>query len=76
MSIKVGDRLLIGQIVASGMPDDGIMWDGEIVIIDSIREQHGRKYYTIKGNLKRLNNISDLAAYRVGLERWIAAQSK
>jgi hypothetical protein len=66
IELKVGDRLLIGQIVGSWIPDDGIMWDGEIVIIDSIRVQHGRKYYTIKGNLKRLTNISSLAAYRVG----------
>jgi len=66
IDLKVGDRLLIGQIIASWIPDDGVMWDGEIVIIDSIRTQHGRKYYTIKGNLKRLTNISSLAAYRLG----------
>jgi hypothetical protein len=66
IDLKVGDRLLIGQIVGIWWPDDGIMYDGEIVIIDSIREQHGRKYYTIKGNLKRLTNIASLSAYRVG----------
>jgi hypothetical protein len=66
IDLKVGDRLLIGQIVVSFYPDDGAMWDTEVVIVDSIREQHGRKYYTIKGNLKRITNISSLSVYRLG----------
>ena len=66
IDLKVGDRLLVGQIILSFYPDDGAMWDTEVVIVDSIREQHGRKYYTIKGNLKRTTNISSLSVYRLG----------
>jgi len=66
IDLKVGDRLLVGQISASWMPDDGFFLDPEIVIVDSVREQHGQKIYKIKGNLKRTANISGLTAYRLG----------
>jgi hypothetical protein len=66
VDLKAGDRLLAGQVVLSFAPDDGVFTGDEIVIIDSVREQHGQKIYKIKGNLKRATNISGLTAYRVG----------
>lgn len=67
IDLKVGDRLLVGEAPAV------YLWTGpdkfthaEIVIIDSIREQHGQKIYKIKGNLQRTSNISSLAVYRIG----------
>lgn len=61
IDLKVGDRLLVGELQV-----DNSFSSVEIVIVDSIRRQHGRKYYTIKGNLKRTTNIADLEVYRLG----------
>lgn len=67
IDLKVGDRLLIGQTnLYFALGWGGELTNVEIVIIDSIREQHGRKYYTIKGKLKRTTNISSLFAYKIG----------
>jgi hypothetical protein len=66
VDLKVGDRLLVGQVAASFLPDDGYFTGDEIVIIDSVRGQHEQKIYKIKGNLKRAANISGLTAYRLG----------
>jgi hypothetical protein len=65
VDLKVGDRLLIGKTV-NFPPNDGLFTEDEVVIIDSVREQHGQKIYKIKGNLKRVTNISGLTAYRLG----------
>lgn len=66
VDLKVGDRLLVGQVAASFPPDDGYFTGDEVVIIDSVREQHGQKIYKIKGNLKPATPISGLTAYRLG----------
>ena len=66
VELKVGDRLLVGEAPSWFFVGGLGLTNAEIVIVDSIREQHGRKYYTIKGNLKRTTNIGHLTAYRLG----------
>ncbi len=67
IELKVGDRLLVGEAPAAyWWPGPDKFTNVEIVIIDSIREQHGQKIYKIKGNLQRTNDISSLAVYRIG----------
>jgi len=67
IDLKVGDRLLIGETnMYFYLGWGGELTNSEIVIIDSIREQHGRKYYTIKGTLKRTSNVASLFAYKIG----------
>ena len=65
VDLKVGDRLLVGK-TANFPPNDELFTEEEVVIIDSVREQHGQKIYKIRGNLKRATNISGLTAYRLG----------
>ena len=67
INLKVGDRLLVGDPQPSFFSGwGGNVTNAEIVIVDSIREQHGRKYYTIKGKLKRNSNSPSLFVYRIG----------
>ena len=67
IDLKVGDRLLAGEPSMYFYPGwGGTLSNVEIVIIDSIREQHGRKYFTIKGKLKRTTNIASLYVHKLG----------
>ncbi len=67
IDLKVGDRLLVGETnIYFYLGWGGELTNAEVVIIDSIREQHGRKYYTIKGKLKRTSNVASLFVYKIG----------
>ena len=64
IELKPKDRLLIGE--ADDPADPMRLNRAEIVIIDSIRELHGRKIYKIKGSLKHRAKISHLTAFKIG----------
>lgn len=66
IEIKAGDRLMIGESDAEDLNQPGRLRGAEIVIVDSIREQHGTKIFKIKGNLKRTKKVSSLVAYKLG----------
>jgi hypothetical protein len=67
IELKVGDRLLVGEANMYFIPGwGGTLANAETVIIDAIREQHGRKYFTIKGSLKRSSNVSTLYVHKLG----------
>ena len=69
LDLKVGDRLVIGSLdIILALPDMHNVRFGssQIVIIDSIREQHGQKIYKLKGSLKPGTNASSLTAYKLG----------
>lgn len=69
VELKAGDRLVIGSLdVILAWPDLNNVRFGslQIVIIDSVREQHGQKIYKIKGSLKPSTNASFLTAYKLG----------
>lgn len=66
IEIKEGDRLMIGKSDATGTNQPDKLTNAEIVIVDSIRELHGAKIFKIKGNLTRNNNVTELAAYKLG----------
>ena len=62
--LKEDDKLLIGD----PQPSTGPTWldNAEIVIIDSVREQHGTKVYKIKGSLKRSGFASAVTGFKLG----------
>ncbi len=62
--LKEDDKLLIGD----PQPSNGPTWldNAEIVIIDSVRDQHGTKVYKIKGSLKRGGSASAIAGFKLG----------
>lgn len=62
--LKAKDRLLIGE--ADNPANPTRLSNAEIVIIDSVRELHGRKLYKIKGALKRTSSTFSLTAYKIG----------
>lgn len=63
--IEKGDRLLIGDPYPSTNPTRLI--NGEIVIVDGIRELHGRKLYKIKGDLKkRTASAFEIVGFKLG----------
>ena len=64
IELKPNDRLLIAE--ADNPADPTQLANHEIVIIDSVRELHGRKIYKIKGSLKRGGSIFNLAAFKLG----------
>jgi len=64
IELKPNDRLLIAE--ADNPSNPSRLTNPEIVIIDSVRELHGQKIYKIKGNLKRLNSIFKLTAFKLG----------
>ena len=64
IELKAGDRLMLGEADAAGNPTK--LDKAEIVIIDSVRELHGRKLYKIKGGLKRTSSIFELTAFKLG----------
>lgn len=66
IDLKVGDRLIVGEAPSLYFPWSSSLTNAEVIFIDSIREEHGRTYYTIKGKLSRTSNIGSLSAYRLG----------
>jgi hypothetical protein len=64
IEIIAGDRLLIGIADSSSNPT--ALSDPEIVVIDSVRELHGRKIYTIKGELQYSGSSFQMAAVKLG----------
>lgn len=62
--LKVDDKLLIGD----PQPSTGPTWldNAEIVIIDSVRQQHGTNFYKIKGSLKPRSSAAAVAAFKLG----------
>ncbi|MBX3302618.1 MAG: hypothetical protein KF693_10420 [Nitrospira sp.] len=66
IDLRVGDRLIVGEAPAVYFPGAFSLTNAETIFIESIREEHGRTYYTIKGKLNRTSNIGSLSAYRVG----------
>lgn len=64
LDLEEGDRLLIGDPYPSTNPTR--LLDGEIVIVDSVRELHGLRLFRIKGALKRTGSTSDIVGYRLG----------
>lgn len=64
MALEKGDRLLVGDPYPSVNPTRLI--NGEIVIVDEIRELHGRKLFKIKGGLKRTGSSSEIVAFKLG----------
>lgn len=64
VELKPKDRLLIGE--ANNPENPTRLVNAEIVIIDSVRELHGRKLYKIKGALKRAGSVSSLTAFKLG----------
>lgn len=63
VGLKKGDRLLVGDAVASA---PGRLDNSEIVIVDSTRVLHKTTLVKIKGALKRTTNASSLVAYKIG----------
>lgn len=66
LELKAGDRFVVGEASAKSKKGPGKLKNAEIVIIDSIREQHGTTIFKIKGKLKRTNSVTKLTAYRLG----------
>lgn len=64
--LKEDDKLLIGdaQPASSGNPTS--LANAEIVIIDSVRQQHGTNIYKIKGSLKRSGSAGAVAGFKLG----------
>jgi hypothetical protein len=71
--LEEGDRLLVGDALESGggggdKTNPSELLNAEIVVVDKIRELHGRMLFTIKGKLmKRPGGGSDsVVAYKIG----------
>ena len=64
IELKAGDRLMLGE--ANNAADPTKLDKAEVVIVDSVRELHGRKLYKIKGGLKRTSSIFELTAFKLG----------
>ena len=66
IDLKVGDRINVCDSDWVSFSSTGTLPNAETLIIESIREQHGRKYYTIKGKLKRTGDSEALFGFRLG----------
>lgn len=66
VTLKKGDRLLIGDVdtTSGGMPTK--LSHAEIVIVDSVRVLHGVSRIKIKGALQRTTNSNSIAAFQLG----------
>jgi hypothetical protein len=64
VKIEKNDRLLIGDPYPQNNPKRLI--NEEIVIVDSIRQQHGVNIIKIKGSLKRKVSSQQVTAYKLG----------
>ena len=67
---KEGDLLIIGDPVPqanTSVISQSDIINSEIVIVDKVRELHGRKLFTIKGRLqKREESSNQVIAYKIG----------
>jgi hypothetical protein len=64
--IKNGDRILIGEISGTDpISDPRMVRNGEIVIVDVVRQIRGRTVFTIKGKLKRTQSSYFLRGYKI-----------
>jgi hypothetical protein len=59
-----GDKLLVGLRHPSSNPNRLV--GAEVVIVDSVREQHGTKLYRIRGRLTRPGSVFELAGFKLG----------
>ena len=64
VELKAGDRLVLGE--ANNPTNPSSLNQAEVVVIDSVRELHGRKLYKIKGGLKRTTPVPQLTAFKLG----------
>ena len=64
IELKAGDRLMLGE--ANNPADPTKLDKPEIVIIDSVRQLHGKTLYKIKGGLQRTSSIPELTAFKLG----------
>src|SRR5581483_11757913 len=64
VAIDKGDRLLIGDADDPAAPTR--LANAEIIIVESVRELHGRTLYRIKGNLKRTGSAFEISAFKLG----------
>ena len=62
--LKPDDKILIGTPQPPGNPNR--LEDAEIVIIESVRQQHGTNIYKIKGSLRRTGSSTAIAAFKLG----------
>jgi predicted phage baseplate assembly protein len=62
--LKPDDKILIGTPQPPANPNR--LEDAEIVIIESVRQQHGTNIYKIKGSLRRTGNSTAIAAFKLG----------
>ncbi len=64
IALKPGDRLLVGH--ANNPHDPSTLGDAEVVIVHSVREQHGARVVTIKGAMAQTVGAVPLTAYKLG----------
>jgi hypothetical protein len=66
VTIKKGDRLLMGEMLTqdAGLPTK--LGYAEVVIVDSVRELHGQSLIKIKGALQRTTTANQVAAFKLG----------
>jgi hypothetical protein len=66
LELKPKDRLLVGEVDDPAHPRR--LKNVEIVIVDAVRELHGRKIFKVKGTMRpsRFSAISHLTAFKLG----------
>ena len=62
--LKPDDKILIGTPQPPANPSR--LDDAEIVIIESVRQQHGTNIYKIKGSLRRTGSSTAIVAFKLG----------
>ena len=65
VALKPGERLMIGESSANWPAQPMVLTHAEVVIVDAVRQLHGTQIIKIKGNLQRLSQVPQLAAYRI-----------
>jgi len=66
IELKAGDRLIVAEPDFLSLLGYSRLEKAEIVLIDSIREQHGTKILKIKGKLKLTTTVAGLYVFRLG----------
>ena len=62
----VRESVIQSREVVDGDGNPARLKNAEIVIVDSVRELHGRKIFRIKGRLKRTGPVGHLSAFKLG----------
>jgi hypothetical protein len=62
--LEEDDKLLIGDPTPAAAPTR--LENAEIVIIESVRQEHGTNIYKIKGSLKRGGAVGSIAGFKLG----------